>query len=85
MKSEIIEDAPKETHLFIMGCMYTTMDSLPDTIVLCSEDSNTELFGVVIYYGGQIPNVDKVGFDNDGNSWNINHFTRFHGTIQLTD
>jgi len=89
MKSEIIKkDTPKESHLFMMGCMYTTINSMDppvDTIVLCSDTSNTELFGVVIYCGDQESNVDKVGFDNDGDSWNINHFTRFHGTIQLTD
>ena len=79
MKSEIIKtDTSKEPYRFIMGCMYTTMDSPLNTIVLCSENSNTELLGVVIY------NRD-LGFDNDGDSWNTNHFTRFHGTIQLTD
>ena len=79
MKSEIIKtDTPKESHRFMMGCMYTTMDSALNTIVLCSENSNTELLGVVIY-------SRDLGFDNDGDSWNTNHFIRFHGTIQLTN
>ena len=87
MKSEIIKtDTPKESHRFMMGCMYTTMGSpIPNTIVLCSETSNTELLGVVVYDRGRKSDINKVGFDNDGNSWNIHHFTRYHGTIQLTD
>jgi len=86
MKSEITkENTPKESHRFMMGCMYTTMDSPLNTIVLCSETSNTELFGVVVYHGGRKSDVDEIGFDNDGDSWNTNHFIRFHGTIQLTD